>query len=270
MLDSKAKGNGGRFMKRGFTLIELLIVIAIIAILASILFPVFARARDNARRSSCMSNLKQVGLGMMQYTQDNDSFYPPADVYGSASGIGPDGIELEPGWGAVFWQQMIYPYIKSHQVFFCPSSPAREGQQIASDPRTNTLSYMLNANYSISGYITGKKESQIPEAAGSFMVMEYGIYSFAKQNLDGTTMGGSYYLPGIGLTGNSCASVNVEYKSDCESGRHFGGVTIGYADGHVKWLPTSRVKKEGQKANSSVGTPGWSGNGAWDVTITHT
>ena len=63
--------------RRGFTLIELLVVIAIIAILAAILFPVFARARENARRSSCLSNMKQIGLGMMQYSQDNDERYPP-------------------------------------------------------------------------------------------------------------------------------------------------------------------------------------------------
>ena len=62
--------------RRGFTLIELLVVIAIISLLAAILFPVFSRARENARRSSCLSNLKQIGLGMMQYTQDYDERYP--------------------------------------------------------------------------------------------------------------------------------------------------------------------------------------------------
>jgi prepilin-type N-terminal cleavage/methylation domain-containing protein len=66
----------GRSARRGFTLIELLVVIAIIAILAAILFPVFARARENARRASCGSNLKQMGLGLMQYKQDYDSLHP--------------------------------------------------------------------------------------------------------------------------------------------------------------------------------------------------
>lgn len=258
--------------KRGFTLIELLVVIAIIAILASILFPVFARARDNARRSSCMSNLKQVALGLAQYTQDNDNRFPPVEAYSVPGGKGPDGIELEPGWGAVFWQQMVYPYVKSHQIFFCPSSPARPGQQIASDPRANSLSYMLNANYSLSSYVLNINEAKIVEAASSYMAMEYGFYVFAKQDLDGSQTNGSYYLPGIGQTGISCANVKSqipEYNSDCMTGRHFGGVTVAFADGHVKWLPTSKVKAEGLKG-VGVGSPGQAGNGAWDVTVPHT
>lgn len=64
--------------RTAFTLIELLVVISIIAVLAAILFPVFARARENARRASCMSNLKQIGLGFMMYTQDYDEMMPPA------------------------------------------------------------------------------------------------------------------------------------------------------------------------------------------------
>ena len=68
--------NGGLRTTRGFTLIELLVVIAIISVLAAILFPVFARARENARRTSCLSNLKQIGLAFLQYTQDYDEAYP--------------------------------------------------------------------------------------------------------------------------------------------------------------------------------------------------
>ena len=93
--------------KKAFTLIELLVVIAIIAILAAILFPVFARARENARRSSCMSNLKQIGLGTMQYTQDYDE-YLPNDNYGNAL-------------TDAKWMDVVYPYIKSEQLFTCPS-----------------------------------------------------------------------------------------------------------------------------------------------------
>ena len=90
-----------------FTLIELLVVIAIIAILAAILFPVFARARENARRSSCQSNLKQIGLGIIQYSQDYDETMVPVDVANSAAGS---------------WPLLLQPYLKSIQIFTCPSN----------------------------------------------------------------------------------------------------------------------------------------------------
>ncbi len=101
----------------GFTLIELLVVIAIIAILAAILFPVFARARENARRASCQSNLKQIGLGILQYTQDYDEKYPGSfrDQPGGAGGGGCNGPRVS-------YAQMIFPYVKSTQVFVCPSA----------------------------------------------------------------------------------------------------------------------------------------------------
>ena len=90
----------------GFTLIELLVVIAIIAILAAILFPVFAKARENARRASCQSNEKQITLGFMQYQQDNDE------------------TMFQNGWGgaqSVGWWDLLYPYTKSYQLGQCPS-----------------------------------------------------------------------------------------------------------------------------------------------------
>ena len=98
---------------RGFTLIELLVVIAIIAILAAILFPVFARARENARRASCSSNLKQIGLGLLQYSQDYDE-QMPLEFFGPDNDIS--------GWGGHYkWMDAIYPYVKSEQIFDCPS-----------------------------------------------------------------------------------------------------------------------------------------------------
>ena len=98
-----------------FTLIELLVVIAIIAILAAILFPVFARARENARRSSCQSNLKQIGLGMLQYTQDYDEQLVRASYGPSSNGLS------DPAAGRYKWMDAIYPYVKSEQIFSCPS-----------------------------------------------------------------------------------------------------------------------------------------------------
>ncbi|MES2459656.1 MAG: prepilin-type N-terminal cleavage/methylation domain-containing protein [Armatimonadota bacterium] len=92
----------------GFTLIELLVVIAIIAILAAILFPVFAQARAKARQAACLSNGKQLGLGIIQYTQDYDGVLPPAQL--GATGA------------VISWPTMVYPYIKNGDVFVCPSA----------------------------------------------------------------------------------------------------------------------------------------------------
>lgn len=123
-----------RLRHSAFTLIELLVVIAIIALLAAILFPVFARARENGRRTSCQSNLKQVGLAFMQYAQDYDERY----VTNSRTGAIADAP-------AISWPIAISPYTKNRNILRCPSnsSPVLGGNAFTGT--TNTLNYTYNA-----------------------------------------------------------------------------------------------------------------------------
>jgi prepilin-type N-terminal cleavage/methylation domain-containing protein/prepilin-type processing-associated H-X9-DG protein len=108
---------------RGFTLIELLVVIAIIAILAAILFPVFAQAREAARKTACLSNTNQIGLAIMQYVQDYDETYPMNSWEGEYVNT-TDNDTGSAQYGTVMtWLWQIYPYVKNRQVFTCPSDP---------------------------------------------------------------------------------------------------------------------------------------------------
>ncbi|MDR3710684.1 MAG: DUF1559 domain-containing protein [Capsulimonadaceae bacterium] len=109
------KQRATRHNRHAFTLIELLIVIAIIAILAAILFPVFATAREKARQSTCASNMKQIGLSLIQYTQDYDETFPIG-----AAGYLPT---LYPNYCAYNWCNEIMPYVKSAAVFICLDDP---------------------------------------------------------------------------------------------------------------------------------------------------
>ena len=150
--------------KRGFTLIELLVVIAIIAILAAILFPVFARARENARRASCQSNLKQIGLGLIQYSQDYDETLV---AYGYATG-GTPFLASNPATGNYKWMDAIYPYVKSEQVYNCPSMGKGDqnyryagpgGTAVSSVPPYQYGSYSINQMYRVTG------DNQTPPAS---------------------------------------------------------------------------------------------------------
>lgn len=247
--------------KRGFTLIELLVVIAIIAILAAILFPVFARARENARRTSCLSNLKQIGLAVMQYAQDYDEKYPFALARTAEGPNAPGGIWMSDSTSDVLtWNQLIYPYHKSFQVNVCPNG---DGRYAARPYQGN---YGANLNVIRYGHTTTNPTplsmAEIAAAANIYMIMDAGVYGMGSgvggqvNNTAASTS--NQYLPGIGDTGKrACTAADSYQKSDCQSGRHFGGVNVTFADGHAKWLKTSDVLREAEKPAPNL-------QGAWN------
>jgi prepilin-type N-terminal cleavage/methylation domain-containing protein/prepilin-type processing-associated H-X9-DG protein len=249
---------------RAFTLIELLVVIAIIAILASILFPVFARARENARRASCMSNLKQLGLGVMMYVQDNDEGYPISEqvdgTSGDSLGIPVSQIPNRDDFGGstnMWWQQAIYPYTKSTRIAFCPSGPSDSVPAYGYNYGVNLL--IMPTHSTTAKPLT---ESAINSPASIYLAMDAGgyylTYSYVK-----SPVYAYWYLPGTGpgsavnLTAVNQSSFSSAALNDFENGRHFGGVNMMFADGHVKWLKSQTVHHEATLYTSSHADSAW-------------
>jgi prepilin-type N-terminal cleavage/methylation domain-containing protein/prepilin-type processing-associated H-X9-DG protein len=237
---------GGKPGQYGFTLIELLVVIAIIAILAAILFPVFAKAREKARQTSCLSNEKQLGLGMMQYTQDNDESFMPGD--NSATGMHGHG------WGA-----RIYPYVKSTQVFACPDD--------SNTPNAGTVkvSYLFNVNLDPTngGYFNDSTLSSLASPSVTVLLDE-GTYCSTNldtaanadytEATDGDDGGGDFLVWGKQQTG---ALGGLPYNASfytSQTGLHTDGSNFLLADGHTKWLKGAAVSPGGTPwANTAAG-----------------
>lgn len=245
-------------MKRtAFTLIELLVVIAIIAIMASILFPVFARARENARRSSCQSNLKQQGLIIAMYLQDNDEAFPmaiaPRGTIGAGVTVPPGGEWSRNYW---YWQQSLAQYHSN-----LPSGGASGGISIFMCPSSSKPSYATrgsSGHYGVNTQImtTNRaplKVAAIPSATSTYLIMDFGFYGahFVPTKTPNTSQT-EYYLPGYAEARGISECVldtdaNDFQTKDCRSGRHFGGVNVAFADGHVKWLKSRIVLNEALK-----------------------
>ncbi len=222
--------NRARHQRAGFTLIELLVVIAIIAILAAILFPVFARAREQARKASCASNLKQIGLGLMQYTQDYDETLPLF----SLSGMGYNGFQGYNGADGARWADSIFTYIKSSQVFDCPSGTKTmvkyPGGQFF-DITTYSYGY-VTATVAGSVGVAGRNLSEIEDSAGTLSIVEDGRQD---AGLGAETQG--RLIPNVGESLDALGSRlngfrHTGVREDDFNNYAFNAV---YADGHVKW-----------------------------------
>lgn len=207
-----------RTQRRGFTLIELLVVIAIISILAAILFPVFARARENARRAACLSNVKQLMLGMAMYVQDNDERFPPQ-------------------YGTSLWQNIIQPYSRAYGIMRCPSAPPPK--DLAADV-TNGYSVVYGMTggvvgvYSQGGYPT-RHLAAIPEPSRSFAMVETRFPEDSSPDY--------YALRGYGATAINFGYPAVSRPEDnprFNDKHHFDGSIVGFADGHAKWIKSGQ------------------------------
>jgi prepilin-type N-terminal cleavage/methylation domain-containing protein/prepilin-type processing-associated H-X9-DG protein len=236
-------------LSKGFTLIELLVVIAIVAILAAILFPVFARARENARRSSCMSNVKQIGLGVMMYTQDYDERYPLRYQTRVGQGIPPGGFAQDgysPGASVWYPANYIMPYVKSEQLFSCPSGPYK-----------GTITYS-RGGYGFNATVLAQSMAAVGAPAVTYMIMDAGTADINAYT-GGTGDGAFNYIPGTAeCTGNPTGRytpITGVLLTDYQKGRHFNGVSVAFADGHVKWLKSEIVCTEAKKGTAGAWTP---------------
>ena len=270
--------------RTGFTLIELLVVIAIIAILAAILFPVFARAREKARQTSCLNNMKQIGLGLMMYTTDWDDTYPLAYYYQNG---------VSGGGGYVHWSGMIAPYVKNDQLWVCNSDPNK-----GLEPTNPGLDFQApKISYTANELLMGRPKVNfrvVPQAAledssSLIAIAEMTNYPFAMggaSNASGanankshrpgnvlnaatSNMDGANASPLVQASLDECqaalawastltgttSSEAYSHVRYMQPDRHNGGANYAFADGHAKWVGLSAVLKNyyfGTKAYSTI------------------
>ena len=229
--------------KRGFTLIELLVVIAIIAILAAILFPVFAQAKAQAKKISCLSNGRQIGIGLMLYINDNDDRYPQEHPSTGNPVVDDSTGQLENiDYGSPF--DKILPYVASNdssktQLYLCPADPDPHGLKLL-DPAGNCIgsnplapppgplsSFLLNAYY-----LFGATSSDIATPAQSIYISERRD-SFCDV----------HYHPWLGEVEDPLNATDTVNPIAVSPDRHNLGSNHIYSEGHAKWRPFTQARQ---------------------------
>lgn len=255
--------------RSGFTLIELLVVIAIIAILAAILFPVFARAREQARQTTCISNLRQISMGTLQYGQDYDMIFPAQRVYSGCN-------NCEQVYEGYVPAARIMPYVKSFAVFKCPDSVYPEGSVqftvYYNGTQNGSASYMSDPS------IVGLGHSHVGPAKfydDIYPPDDYEVnFSFYNpststgvnpivenpRSIDSSDMCQATWAvmwidwPPIGTVWPSTfygAAYNWQNTGQLLYGRHSNGSTVAFADGHAKWFPFNQLYPEGDTSGNN-------------------
>ena len=235
-----------RNTRSAFTLIELLVVIAIIAILAAILFPVFARARENARRSSCQSNLKQIGLGVLQYVQDYDEKFPVI-VVSSSTSTAPFG-----------WAGTTQPYLKSTQILQCPSDSSALPSTAPPEAENGFCDYFFNRRLNSgtdgannTGNISGISQAQLEFVSNTLLLGDGDGARKAGHNTAGCNS-----VQSSTLATSDCAAGLAVFPAltPRQEERHLEGANYAFADGHVKWLKRTALGNANQAPTGNNAT----------------
>jgi prepilin-type N-terminal cleavage/methylation domain-containing protein len=238
------------YCNRAFTLIELLVVIAIIAILAAILFPVFAQARNQARKTVCISNLKQLGLAQLMYIQDYD------EAFSKWSGGGVNSAWDQPE-GAGWWMNQTLPYIKNTGVYACPNDARSLGDSNGwgfaivpgSTKNGSQPPKYYRSSYGISEWLVGGaflKQATIPTPSSTLMLTDAVgplINDWDNCNAWPTVGAARTWYANAGAWAPGDPENYEKYKN---TARHSEGEVIGYVDGHAGYLPNKAWKTENQ------------------------
>lgn len=232
---------------RAFTLIELLVVVAIIAVLAALLFPVFAQARESVRKTTCLSNMRQLGSAYTLYTQDYDEIQCPAWT-GNNNGIRLDGTSNR-------WTNLIFPYVRSRSAYSCPNSrfkftPPSKELPVSYD----NGAYGINEAYAIvvnnnTGQSlnppTGRPLAALPVLAETIALTDGGGYSeFVWGDPSGENGVQLFLNTKPPILGSNYLTVRGRSPYFAINGRHNGGAVFAFCDGHSKWLPLTQAARK--------------------------
>jgi prepilin-type N-terminal cleavage/methylation domain-containing protein/prepilin-type processing-associated H-X9-DG protein len=256
--------------RNGFTLIELLVVIAIIAILAAILFPVFAGAREKARQTACLSNMRQLGTATNMYLQDYDETYPAAGLDNPNWGPGPwgEGRRSLPNYRSQSrWLPQLLPYVHNLQVFVCPSDTLATRNQNNGQPWTTPfpVSYGPNLFFVSPRALFGGPSDAVSLASVDQPTEKYLLGDCAQSrgfSLDLiANLRYANYDPSLAQNGWSASEFFQSGRGavpDNEAGslaRHAQGGNVMYADGHVKWLRHNQIpnNQQGRELQRLIG-----------------